>query len=439
MSNKLFKWSDLSNKDRIRILERPAKEDTGSKSEIVKNIVKKVKKSGDEALRDFSFEFDKVKLDNIKVTREMFDRAYELVEPDFINSIRVAVDNIRKFHSAYFPKSVNVEVMPGVKCQKIVKAIESVGLYVPAGTAPLPSTVLMLGIPAKLAGCSNVVLCSPPNESGEVDPAVLVAAKEVGIENIFAVGGAQAVAAMAYGTETVPKVDKIFGPGNSWVTEAKQQVALDPNGAALDMPAGPSEVLVVADDKANPNFIASDLLSQAEHGTDSQVVLVTDSAIMFDQVERCIQEQLVELPRKKIAQQALLKSRFILTENRTQMLEVVNLYAPEHLILQLRDASEFAMKVNNAGSIFVGPYSAESFGDYASGTNHVLPTYGYAKAYSGLSIDDFIKTITIQEISKDGLLSLGPVVEKLAETEGLMAHKNAVSIRLASLDNSANR
>ena len=439
MSNKLFKWSDLSNKDRTRILERPAKEDTGSKSEIVKNIVKKVKKSGDEALRDFSFEFDKVKLDNIKVTREMFDRAYELVEPDFINSIRVAVDNIRKFHSAYFPKSVNVEVMPGVKCQKIVKAIESVGLYVPAGTAPLPSTVLMLGIPAKLAGCSNVVLCSPPNESGEVDPAVLVAAKEVGIENIFAVGGAQAVAAMAYGTETVPKVDKIFGPGNSWVTEAKQQVALDPNGAALDMPAGPSEVLVVADDKANPNFIASDLLSQAEHGTDSQVVLVTDSAIMFDQVERCIQEQLVELPRKKIAQQALLKSRFILTENRTQMLEVVNLYAPEHLILQLRDASEFAMKVNNAGSIFVGPYSAESFGDYASGTNHVLPTYGYAKAYSGLSIDDFIKTITIQEISKDGLLSLGPVVEKLAETEGLMAHKNAVSIRLASLDNSANR
>lgn len=439
MSNKLFKWSDLSNNDRIRILDRPAKEDTGSKSEIVKNIVNKVKKSGDEALRNFSFEFDKVKLDNIKVSLDMFEKAYDLVEPDFVDSIRVAVNNIRKFHSAYFPKSVNVEVMPGVKCQKIVKAIESVGLYVPAGTAPLPSTVLMLGIPAKLAGCPNIVLCSPPNESGEVDPAVLVAAKEVGIENVFAVGGAQAVAAMAYGTETVPKVDKIFGPGNSWVTEAKQQVALDPNGAALDMPAGPSEVLVVADDKANPNFIASDLLSQAEHGTDSQVVLVTDSAIMFDQVERCIQEQLVELPRKNIAQQSLLKSRFILTEDRAEMLDVVNLYAPEHLILQLGDASEFAMKVNNAGSIFVGPYSAESFGDYASGTNHVLPTYGYAKAYSGLSIDDFIKTITIQEISKDGLLALGPVVEKLAETEGLIAHKNAVSIRLASLNNSANR
>jgi histidinol dehydrogenase len=433
MTNKLYVWSDLDAQERKAILDRPSIKDASSKREIVANIISKVKSSGDEALKLFAAEFDGVQVNEIKVTEEKIDASYGQVSSEFIRALRVAASNIKKFHSAYTPKSINIEVMPGVRCKKNIRAIKSVGLYVPAGTAPLPSTVLMLGIPAKLAGVPNIVLCSPPNSDGEIDPAVLVAAKEIGITDVYVTGGAQAVAAMAYGTETIPKVEKVFGPGNTWVTEAKQQVAMDPKGAALDMPAGPSEVMVVADESANPDFIASDLLSQAEHGVDSQAILVTGSAILFEQVMKCLDEQLKTLPRRKIAEQALVKSRFILSRDKREMLQIVNDYAPEHLILQIDGAENFSDNVDNAGSIFLGPYSAESFGDYASGTNHVLPTYGYAKAYSGLSIDDFIKTITVQEISKQGLRALGPTVEILAQAEGLIAHKNAISIRLASL------
>lgn len=391
-------------------------------------VLQDVKLNGDEALRHYSKLFDGVELIDFSVSAEDMNQALSSVSEELKQAINTAYRNIHTFHQQQQSVVEITETMPGVECWRKSVAIEKVGLYIPGGTAPLFSTVLMLAIPAQIAGCSEVVLCTPPDKEGNIHPAILYTANLCGVKRIYKLGGAQAIAAMAYGTASVPKVYKIFGPGNQYVTAAKQLVNKD--GIAIDMPAGPSEVLVIGDDEARPDFIAADLLAQAEHGADSQVLFITTEEAYMNLVHFAIDQQLKVLPRKELAEKALENSKMILLKDMEEAIEFSNTYAPEHLILQTRNAEELAEKVRNAGSVFIGHYTPESVGDYASGTNHTLPTNGYARAYSGVSLDSFVKRITFQKISKEGLNVIGNTVEIMAENEALMAHRNAVSIRL---------
>jgi histidinol dehydrogenase len=414
-------------KDWGELLVRPV-QDFKAIKKIVNPIIKKVRKKGDKAMKKFALEYDHVELDQLLVSQEEVENAINEIGEDLKAAIAMAWDNIVKFHSAQFVKELVVETMPGVVCRRKLVPIQKVGLYIPGGTAPLFSTVLMLGVPAQLAGCQEIVLVTPCDHQGKISPAVLYTANLIGIKKIVKAGGAQAIAALAYGTETIPKVDKIFGPGNQFVTTAKQIISQ--YGVAIDMPAGPSEVTIIADETAIPEFVASDLLSQAEHGPDSQVLLVTTDMKMIDAVKKEIEVRLEHLPRKDHAKRSLESSRFILVKTMMEAMELVNEYAPEHLIIATRDADDLADQVINAGSVFIGNYTPESAGDYASGTNHVLPTNGYAKAFSGVSIDSFVKKITFQKLTPEGIKALGPGIEVMAETEQLMAHKDAITVRL---------
>ncbi len=409
------------------ILERPLFE-FDKLMPAVQKIMNKVKKEGDSAVREFTHRFDKVELDNFGVKPDEIKKAAGFIKDDLKKAIQSAAKNIEKFHQIQFEPKKIVETAPGVKCWRTNRPIEKVGLYIPGGTAPLFSSVLMLAIPAKIAGCKEIILCSPPDKNGQLHPAILYAAHLSGITKIFKVGGAQAIAAMTFGTERIPSVYKILGPGNQYVTMAKMLAAN--LGTAIDMPAGPSEVMVVADKTANPAFIAADLLSQAEHGIDSQSVLLTTSKTIIENTLAEIKKQLKELPRQSIAEKAIENSMMVLMLNKQQIIEMMNQYAPEHLILSVENYADWEDKVINAGSVFLGNYSPESAGDYASGTNHTLPTNGYARAFSGVSLDSFLKKITFQEISQKGLQQIGNTIEIMAENEALIAHKNAVSLRL---------
>ncbi|MGC9423504.1 histidinol dehydrogenase [Vibrio sp.] len=422
-------WQSLSETQQQSVLERPAITEGANITAAVKAVIDQVRADGDIALQALTEKFDRVKPESIRVPQPEIDAACERLSQPMKQALEQAYNNIVKFHKAQKPQPVKVETMPGVVCEQVTRAINKVGLYIPGGSAPLPSTVLMLGVPAQIAGCRKVVLCSPPPIADEI----LYVAKLCNIDEVYNVGGGQAIAAMAYGTETVAKVDKIFGPGNAYVTEAKRQVSHDFQGAAIDMPAGPSEVLVIADETADAEFIAADLLSQAEHGPDSQVVLVTPSPIIADQVMDAVQRQLTSLSRADIAQKALASSLIIIAESITQAVAISNYYGPEHLIVQTKNPRELVPLLDNAGSIFLGAWSPESVGDYASGTNHVLPTYGYTRTYSSLGLADFSKRMTVQELSVDGLISLAPTVVAIANAEGLDAHSRAVTIRIEQL------
>ncbi|WP_047043492.1 histidinol dehydrogenase [Vibrio mexicanus] len=422
-------WQSLSESQQDSVLERPAITEGANITAAVSDVISQVRSKGDAALIELTEKFDKVKPESIRVSNDEIEQASARLTEQMKSALEQAYSNIAKFHKAQKPQPIQVETQPGVVCEQVTRAINTVGLYIPGGSAPLPSTVLMLGVPAKIAGCRKVVLCSPPPIADEI----LYVAKLCGIDEVYNVGGGQAVAAMAYGTETVSKVDKIFGPGNAYVTEAKRQVSNDFRGAAIDMPAGPSEVLVIADETADADFIAADLLSQAEHGPDSQVVLVTPTEVVADQVTDAVARQLKELSRADIAQQALASSLIIIAESLTQCISISNFYGPEHLIVQTKAPRELLPLLDNAGSIFLGDWSPESAGDYASGTNHVLPTYGYTRTYSSLGLADFSKRMTVQELSADGLRNLAPTVVTMAEAEGLDAHKRAVTIRVEKL------
>jgi len=413
------------------LLKRPIL-NTESLFSTVETIINKVQAEGDKAVLEYEKTFDRVELTDLAVAQVEIDRAEQLVSEPLKAAIALAKTNIEKFHRSQQLTSVKVETTQGVNCWQKAVGIEKVGLYVPGGTAPLFSTVLMLAVPAKIAGCKEIVLCTPPNVNGEIHPAILFAARLAGVDKIFKIGGAQAIAAMAYGTESVPKVYKIFGPGNQYVTAAKQWVSL--REVAIDMPAGPSEVEVLADEAADPTFVAADLLSQAEHGIDSQAILVTTSPKLRTEVQREVARQLEALPRKEIATRSLENCKLILVNNIEEAIEMTNCYAPEHLIVQTNDYLRVADEIVNAGSVFLGFLTPESAGDYASGTNHTLPTNGYAKAYSGVSLDSFIRKITFQEISNEGLRRLGPAIEIMATNEQLDAHKNAVSVRLQKIE-----
>jgi histidinol dehydrogenase len=397
----------------------------------VRNILVRVKTSGDAALRELTLQYDKATLTELRVSDVEIVEAENSLSEQLKSAIRVAARNIEVFHASQQRTVTKIETMPGVMCWRKAVPIQKIGIYIPGGTAPLFSTVLMLAIPAKLAGCAEVIMCTPPDASGKINPAILFAARLTGVQKIFKVGGAQAIAAMTYGTESISRVQKIFGPGNQFVTKAKQLAAQA--GIAIDLPAGPSEVLVLADESADPSFIAADLLSQAEHGADSQVMLVVTYEPILKQIQQEIREQLNSLPRKIIAEQALVNSRAIYFDSTASAIDFVNEYAPEHLIICTQDADELGEQVLNAGSIFVGNYSPEAAGDYASGTNHTLPTNGYAKIYGGVSLDSFTKYITFQKLTDTGIQNLGPIVEEMATAENLIAHKRAVSIRLKKL------
>ncbi len=412
------------------ILRRPAL-DTENLFDTVRSIIDRVKAEGDKAVLDYEARFDKVELASLAVTEEEMQEAVEAVGVELKAAIYLAQKNIEKFHAAQRFTGKKVETMEGVTCWQKAVGIEKVGLYIPGGTAPLFSTVLMLAVPAKLAGCKEIVLCSPPGKDGKIHPAVLFAARVAGVSKIYKAGGVQAIAAMAYGTESIPKVYKIFGPGNQYVTAAKQLVSL--RDVAIDMPAGPSEVEVLADETATPVFVAADLLSQAEHGADSQALLITTSEKLQKEVMYEVERQLGYLPRRDIAAKALENSKLIVVKDTEEALQMTNEYAPEHLIIQTTDYHQLAERVTNAGSVFLGPLSPESAGDYASGTNHTLPTNGYAKAYSGVSLDSFIRKITFQEILPQGMCAIGPAIEVMAANEQLDAHKNAVTVRLNSI------
>jgi len=416
--------------EKKQLLLRPAF-DTSLLQEKVKTVLNEVKLNGDTAVKKFTQEFDGVSLNDFSVSEKEIGEAAALLSNELKQAIQQAAKNITTFHQQQISNVEVIETMPGVKCWRKSIGIEKVGLYIPGGTAPLFSTILMLGIPAQIAGCKEIILCSPPDKEGKLHPAILFAAQLVGSTKIFKIGGVQAIAAMAFGTATVPKVYKIFGPGNQYVTCAKQLIQQD--GIAIDMPAGPSEVCVLADDSAVAGFIAADLLSQAEHGVDSQVLLVTCSETLVKSVEGELKKQLESLPRKNIAQKALENSKSIVVKNIDEAIELVNEYAAEHLIISCKDDEAIAEKIVNAGSIFLGNYSPESVGDYASGTNHTLPTNGFAKAYSGVSVDSFVKKITYQKLTQQGLQNIGKTIELMAEAEGLDAHKNAVSIRIKNL------
>lgn len=421
------------NKDNWELLlERPTKS-VKDIEELVNDVLKDVRDNGDVAVNKYTSLFDDVNLDTIKVTSEEVKKAGELISEDLKQAIEQAKNNIEVFHKAQKTEKITVETTKGVLCWQEKRAIQKVGLYIPGGTAPLFSTVLMLATPAKIAGCREIVLCSPPDKKGEINPAILYAAGICGVTKIYKVGGIQAIASLTFGTETIPKVSKIFGPGNQYVTVAKQLATK--YGVAIDMPAGPSELLVIADKFANPAFVASDLLSQAEHGADSQVVLVSDSKELIDNVSSEIQKQILDLPRKEIIEKALNNTKAILIKDEYEVIDFVNDYAPEHLIITTKDDDFFIDKIINAGSVFIGKYTPESAGDYASGTNHTLPTNGFAKAYSGVNLDSFTKSITFQKISKKGIQNIGKTIELMAAAEGLEAHKNAVTLRLKEINN----
>ena len=413
-----------------KLIKRPAL-DVSSLFGTVQKVLDEVRTQGDEAVKKYGEQFDKVKISDLLVSETEINEVETLVDSELKEAILIAKNNIEKFHEAQKFNGNRIETTTGVTCWQKAVAIEKVGLYIPGGSAPLFSTVLMLAIPAKIAGCKEIVLCSPPNKEGKLHPAILYAAKIAGVSIIAKVGGIQAIAAMAYGTESVPKVYKIFGPGNQYVTAAKQLVSL--KEVAIDMPAGPSEVEVIADKNANPEFIAADFLSQAEHGPDSQAILVTTSEEIVEPVVKAVQEQLEKLPRKEITEKALLHSRIIVLKDDTEVIRFTNQYAPEHLIIQTNNYDFIADQITNAGSVFMGAYTPESAGDYASGTNHTLPTNGYARSYSGVNLDSFIKKITFQEITKEGIRNLGNTIEVMAAGEQLDAHRNAVTIRLSSL------
>ncbi len=413
-----------------QILQRPLT-DVSNLHESVRKILNDIKLTGDSALRKYTLQFDGVAPEQFQVQEKELEAAENMLGPELKDAIKLAARNIENFHSAQMPGTLKVETMPGVTCWQKAVAIEKVGLYVPGGTAPLFSTVLMLAIPARIAKCREIILCTPPGKDGTIHPAILFAAKFSGIKKVYKLGGIQAIGAMAYGTETIPKMNKIFGPGNQYVTAAKQLVSM--MDVAIDMPAGPSEVMVVADNTSHPEFIASDLLSQAEHGADSQVVLLADSLKLVKKVKKQITTQLEKLPRKKMAEKSLANSVLIVVENESDKLDLINAYAPEHLILSTANYEALAEKIINAGSVFLGNYTPESAGDYASGTNHTLPTNGWARTYSGVNLDSFMKKITFQEITKEGLKTIGPAVETMAAEEQLEAHKNAVTVRLEEI------
>ncbi len=425
----IINFNELDEKQKQEVLKRPAIAAKDEISQIVSSIIKEVREKGDEALIEQAFKFDKAQISSIKVSEEELENASSRLDKDLKEAILIAYENIKKFHEAQIPKEVAIETTKGVKCEVLTRPIEKVGLYIPGGLAPLFSTVLMLAIPAKIAQCEKIVLASP----AKINDATLFCAKLCGVDEIYQMGGAGAIAALAYGTKSVLKVDKIFGPGNAFVTEAKRQVSSDINGAAIDMQAGPSEVLVIADEKANVKFVASDLLSQAEHGADSQVILVCLSKEFAQNASDEVNRQLENLPRKELASKSIANSKIIIAKDLDEALLISNLYAPEHLIIQTQNPRELLDKVKHAGSVFLGELSPESMGDYASGTNHVLPTYGLTKTHSSLGLADFSKRMSVQELSKEGFLNLGKSVEILAANEHLDAHKNAVTFRLESL------
>ncbi|WP_422080299.1 histidinol dehydrogenase [Ulvibacterium sp.] len=422
---------DPKREDWRLILERPTQTISDIEN-VVGNIFETVGQKGDEAIKRYTRKFDGANLESIEVSPQETEDAKDLISQELKEAIRLAKTNIEKFHQAQKTDRVTVETMEGVQCWQEKRPIQKVGLYIPGGTAPLFSTILMLAVPASIAGCSEIVLCSPPNEEGKIHPAILYTANLCGVTQIFKVGGIQAIAGMTFGTETIPKVYKIFGPGNQYVTVAKQLATK--YGIAIDMPAGPSELLVVADETANAAFVASDLLSQAEHGTDSQVILVSTSRIMIDKVEKEIETQLEGLPRKEIAKKSIANSRLIYLNDDEAAIELINEYGPEHFIICVDNEDFYIKNTMNAGSVFIGNYTPESAGDYASGTNHTLPTNGYAKQYSGVNLDSFMKSMTFQKITKEGIRNIGNAVELMAEAEGLEAHKNAMTLRLQSMD-----
>lgn len=430
---RLLLWKALSDAERRAALARPAQSSRPDVASSVGDIIAAVRRDGDAALRDLTERFDGVRLDALAVSRAELAEARGQLTAAQLDALRRAIANVEAFHAAQRLEPFAMDVMPGVRCERILRPISAVGLYVPAGSAPLPSAVVMLAVPARLAGCPQRVLCTPPARDGSAHPAILAAAELCGVERVFKVGGAQAIAALAYGTQSIPKVDKIFGPGNAWVTEAKQRVAGDPEGAACDLPAGPSEVLVIADESARAELVAADLLAQAEHDPQSQAVLVTPSSELAGAVVAAVERQVGALSRRSILERSLAASRCIVVEDLATAIAVSNEYAPEHLILQVREPRRALDEVRNAGSVFLGEWSPEPLGDYCSGTNHVLPTYGYARAYSGLSTLDFVKRITVQELTAGGLTALGPVAAELARLEGLDAHASAVTRRLAVL------
>jgi histidinol dehydrogenase len=433
MSLSILDWSALSDSERRDALRRPAQASADEVHRNVRATIADVRARGDAALIELTQRFDGVKLDKLEVTQEEFDEAEQALNETQIAALKRAISNVQRFHEAQLATPISLETSPGVRCERHFRAIESVGLYVPAGVAPLPSAAIMLAVPAKIAGCKTTVLCTPPRKDGRADPAVLVIARLCGVDRVFKLGGAQAIAAMAYGTASVPKVDKVYGPGNAWVTAAKILVANDPDGAALDLPAGPSEVLVIADHTARAEFVASDLLAQAEHSADAQAILVSTSRTLIGQVIEELEAQMRRLGREKTLRESINHARLFLVSSLDDAFELSNAYAPEHLIVETEHARSWLPKVQNAGSVFLGAWTPETMGDYCSGTNHVLPTYGFARAYSGLSLTDFLKRMTVQEITADGLRDLGPTAVTIAQMEGLDAHANAVEVRLASL------
>jgi len=434
LTPQLHYWNRLDADTRRALLMRPAVRDDADLRDRVRSIVDSVKTNGDEALYRLTRELDGVALDALRVTDAEIAAAHDALPNAAVAAIDIAIDNVRTFHAAQKPAPLRVDTMPGVCCERLSHPLDAVGLYVPAGSAPLPSAAIMLCVPATLAGCPQRVLCSPPRADGRINPAVLVAASRAGVDEIFKLGGAQAIAAMAYGTESVPQAVKVFGPGNAWVTAAKSLVAMDPVGAAIDLPAGPSEVLVIADDSANAEFVAADLLSQAEHGPDSQVVLLSPSASLVQAVLAAADRQLDRLSRREVAARAIGNSRFIVTKTVDEAVDISNDYAPEHLIVHVDEPRQLLKQLRNAGSVFLGPWSPESVGDYCSGTNHVLPTYGAARSYSGLGLDQFMRHMTVQELTRDGLAGIAPTVSTLADIEGLDAHGYAVECRLSALE-----
>ncbi|TRX57132.1 histidinol dehydrogenase [Thalassomonas sp. M1454] len=426
----MLTWSSLTEQQQVDALARPAIADNASLEAAVADIISAVKTNGDKALLQLTEQFDGVKLNTLALASDAYAQASARLSDSRKQAIVTAYEQIERFHKAQVATDITVETMPGVLCTLKTEAIESVGLYIPAGSAPLPSTVLMLGVPAKIANCERVVLVCPPNKDGLIADEIIYAAQICGIDEVYTIGGAQAVAALALGTQTIKPVNKVFGPGNRFVTEAKKQLSQQVPGFAIDMPAGPSEVLVIADSSATPAFAAADLLSQAEHGPDSQVILLSDSEEILTAVQQELDSQVELLSRKDIAKQALTSSRLILTDDIAQAVQVSNLYGPEHLIVQTENPNQLLASLRNAGSIFVGDYSPESAGDYASGTNHVLPTYGYSKVVSSLSLADFSRRYTVQELTKQGLANIAPTIIELTDAEGLDAHQRAVTIRL---------
>lgn len=430
----ILRWAALSADERRAALRRPANNDAAGLHQRVQAIIDNVRSDGDAALLAYTRQFDGAVLDSLAATAAEFAAAERSLQPVQLAALDRAIDNVRRFHEAQLTDAIRLEVSPGVVCEREFRPIDAVGLYVPAGVAPLPSAAVMLAVPARIAGCRTRIICTPPRKDGTADPAVLTVAKRCGVEHVFKVGGAQAIAAMAYGTQSIPKVDKVFGPGSAWVTAAKLLVSNDPEGAALDLPAGPSEVLVIADASARPEFVAADLLAQAEHSADAQVVLVTTSPALARATLAQLEQQMQRLGRESTLRESIGHSRIILVDSLDAAFEVSNAYAPEHLIVQVENPRAYLPQIRNAGSVFLGAWTPETMGDYCSGTNHVLPTYGFARAYSGLSMTDFLRRMTIQELSADGLRDLGPTAVTIAQLEGLDAHANAVQVRLAHLE-----